>query len=66
MKDRKNEYLRRLAIKLAELEKQLKAAEKDSSKEKDLKKRVSNVVSSLDPDELFFIDEYIYKKKLLN
>ena len=62
MKENKNKHLRNIAKKIAKLEKEINLGNNVQGN----KKKIENIMCSLDFGDIIFIDNYIMEKKLLN
>lgn len=62
MKENKNKHLRNIAKKIAKLEKEMRLG----NNVQENKKKIENIMCSLDFGDIIFIDNYIMEKKLLN
>ena len=62
MKENKNKHLRNIAKKIAKLEKEINLGNNVQVN----RKKIENIMCSLDFGDIVFIDNYIMEKKLLN
>ena len=62
MKENKNKHLRNIAKKIAKLEKEINLGNNVQVN----RKKIENIMCSLDFGDIIFIDNYIMEKKLLN
>ena len=62
MKENKNKHLRNIAKKIAKLEKEINLGNNVQGN----RKKIENIMCSLDFGDIIFIDNYIMEKKLLN
>ena len=62
MKENKNKHLRNIAKKIAKLEKEMRLG----NNVQENKKKIENIMCSLNFGDIIFIDNYIMEKKLLN
>ena len=62
MKENKNKHLRNIAKKIAKLEKEINLGNNVQGN----RKKIENIMCSLDFGDIIFIDNYIIEKKLLN
>lgn len=62
MKENKNKYLRNIANKIAKLEKEIRLGNNVQVN----RKKIEDIMCSLDFGDIIFIDNYISKKKLID
>ena len=62
MKENKNKHLRNIAKKIAKLEKEIHLGNNVQVN----RKKIEDIMCSLDFGDIIFIDNYIYKKKLID
>ncbi len=62
MKDKQNERLRTLAKKIVELESEIRLGKNVQ----EYQQKIENIISTLSIEDVVYIDDYIFRKKLFD